>query len=663
MTVASPSPIPVKPLLAVLAGTRQKIAPIWLMRQAGRYLPEYREIRSKAQSFIDFCYSPALATEATLQPIRRFGFDAAILFSDILVMPDALGQGVSFESGEGPRLKPIETAADFAELRETPDWSRLAPVFETVERVRAALPAETALIGFCGAPWTVASYMIAGRGTPDQAPARMFAYREPELFSRLIERLADASAAYLLRKIEAGAEVVQIFDSWSGVLPPTEFERWCVAPVERIVEAVRAAAPAIPIIAFPRGAGDPARQIRGCFRPRGYRSRHRSRTACRRGAIARWSRTARQSRPAGAAVGRTGPGGGRRAGSRGLRRPAAHIQSRPRHSSGNSNRPRRAPDFARARWRLNRTRWRFGFVDLYESHAFEERFDMASVAESGTFEIGGEIAVHRLGYGAMRITGRGIWGDPADRAGAIATLKALPGFGVDFVDTADSYGPDVSEELIREALHPYGGILVATKAGLTRTGPNQWIPLGRPEYLIQQAHTSRRRLGVETIGLWQLHRIDSKVPRDEQFGAIKSLISAGVVRHAGLSEVSVVEIEAAQKHFKVATVQNRYNFADRSSEDVLDYCEKHGIGFIPWFPLGAGDLARPGSALDAVAHAHKATPSQIALAWLLKRSPVMLPIPGTSQVAHLEENIAAATIRLTDAEFAMLDQAGRAGGR
>ena len=289
---------------------------------------------------------------------------------------------------------------------------------------------------------------------------------------------------------------------------------------------------------------------------------------------------------------------------------------------------------------------------------------MASVAASGIFKIGGEMAVHRLGYGAMRITGSGIWGDPADRSEAIATLKRLPDLGINFVDTADSYGPDVSEELIREALHPYGGdILVATKAGLARTGPSQWVPLGRPEYLIQQAHTSRRRLGVETIGLWQLHRIDSKVPRDEQFGAIKSLIGAGVIRYAGLSEVSVAEIEAAQKAFKVATVQNRYNFADRSSEDVLDYCEKHGIGFIPWFPLGAGDLAKPGSALDAIAHAHEATPGQIALAWLLQRSPVMLPIPGTSKVAHLEENIAAADIKLTAAEFTSLDYAGRAGGR
>ena len=252
MTVA-PS-VQAKSFLAALDGTRQKTPPIWLMRQAGRYLPEYREIRSKAPSFLDFCYSPALATEATLQPIRRFGFDAAILFSDILVIPDALGQSVSFESGEGPRLKPIETSADLAALREAPEWSRLAPVFETVARVRQSLPAETALIGFCGAPWTVASYMIAGRGTPDQAPARLLAYREPKLFAALIDRLVEASAAYLLRQIEAGAEAVQIFDSWSGVLPPTEFERWCVKPLERIVAHLRAASPAIPIIAFPRGA-------------------------------------------------------------------------------------------------------------------------------------------------------------------------------------------------------------------------------------------------------------------------------------------------------------------------------------------------------------------------------------------------------------------------
>ena len=286
---------------------------------------------------------------------------------------------------------------------------------------------------------------------------------------------------------------------------------------------------------------------------------------------------------------------------------------------------------------------------------------MTNAAASGTFKIGGDIPVHRLGFGAMRVTGRGIWGEPGDRAGAIKTLKRLPELGVTFVDTADSYGPRVSEELVREALHPYGDILVATKAGLTRPGPNQWVPLGRPDYLIAEANASRVRLGVETIGLWQLHRIDPKYPRDEQFSAIKSLIDAKVIRHAGLSEVSVAEIEAAQKVFKVATVQNRYNFADRASEDVLDYCETHGIGFIPWAPLAAGDFSKPGSALDALARRRKATPGQIALAWLLKRSPVMLPIPGTSNITHLEENVAAAAIELTDSEFAELDRAGRQG--
>ena len=255
MTAApSPVPAPLKPFLAALAGERRATPPIWLMRQAGRYLPEYRELRTRAPSFLDFCYTPDLAVEATLQPIRRFGFDAAILFSDILVMPDALGQRVSFETGEGPRLTPIETAADFEALNEAPNWERLGPVFETVGRVRAALGPETALIGFCGAPWTVASYMIAGRGTPEQAPARLFAYREPELFARLIDRLADASADYLARQIAAGAEVVQIFDSWSGVLPSAEFERWCVRPIARLVERLRRQAPTTPIIAFPRCA-------------------------------------------------------------------------------------------------------------------------------------------------------------------------------------------------------------------------------------------------------------------------------------------------------------------------------------------------------------------------------------------------------------------------
>jgi pyridoxine 4-dehydrogenase len=279
--------------------------------------------------------------------------------------------------------------------------------------------------------------------------------------------------------------------------------------------------------------------------------------------------------------------------------------------------------------------------------------------KSGSFKVGGEIEIHRLGFGAMRITGKGIWGPPEDKPEAIRTLKRLPDLGIDFVDTADSYGPDVSEQLIREALHPYRGMLIATKAGFQRPGPSVWEMDGRPEWLRKQALKSCKQLGVEQIGLWQLHRIDPKVPRDEQFGAVKSLLDDGIIRHAGLSEVSVADIEDASKVFKVATVQNRYNLVDRGSEDVLDYCEANGIGFIPWFPLAAGDLAKPGSILDGIAKAHDATPGQIALAWVLKRSPVMLPIPGTSKVAHLEENVAAVNITLSDQEFAALDQQGR----
>jgi aryl-alcohol dehydrogenase-like predicted oxidoreductase len=277
------------------------------------------------------------------------------------------------------------------------------------------------------------------------------------------------------------------------------------------------------------------------------------------------------------------------------------------------------------------------------------------ISASGCFAIAGQLSIHRLGFGAMRLTGPGIWGEPADRAEAIRTLERARELGVDFIDTADSYGPDVSERLIREALHPYGDIRVATKAGLARTGPEKWVPLGRPEYLIQQAHKSCRQLGVERIDLWQLHRVDPKVPRDEQFGAVKSLLEAGVIRYAGLSEVGVEDIEAASKYFQVATVQNRYNLLDRGSEKVLRHCEKKGIGFIPWFPLAAGDLVRPGSALDAIAKRHRATPGQIALAWVLRRSPVMLPIPGTSKVAHLEENLAAARIELSNDEARALE--------
>ena len=281
-----------------------------------------------------------------------------------------------------------------------------------------------------------------------------------------------------------------------------------------------------------------------------------------------------------------------------------------------------------------------------------------NAAKSGTFQIGA-FHIHRLGFGAMRVTGPGIWGEPKDKPEAIRTLKRLPELGVNFIDTADSYGPDVSEKLIHETLHPYKGLLIATKGGLERSGPNIWSQNGQPEYLRQEVHKSLKQLGVEQIALWQLHRIDSKVPRDEQLGAVKSFLDEGLIAHAGLSEVSVEDIEAASKLFKVATVQNRYNLVDRGSEAVLDYCEKHGIGFIPWYPLAAGDLAKPGGLLDNIAKAHKATPSQIALAWVLKRSPVMLPIPGTSKVAHLEENIAAADIHLSEDDFAALDREAR----
>ncbi len=279
--------------------------------------------------------------------------------------------------------------------------------------------------------------------------------------------------------------------------------------------------------------------------------------------------------------------------------------------------------------------------------------------KSGSFKIGGEIKVHRLGFGAMRITGPGIWGPPTDKAEALRTLKRVPELGIDFIDTADSYGPDVSEQLIREALHPYDGILVATKAGFRRPSAGVWEMDGDPERLRAQAIKSCKKLGVDQIGLWQLHRIDPKVPREAQFAAVKSLLDDGIIKHAGLSEVSVADIKAAAKVFDVATVQNRYNLIDRGSEDVLDYCEANGIGFIQWFPLAAGKLAQKGSLLDRIAKAHGASPSQIALAWVLKRSPVMLPIPGTSKVAHLEENVTAVNITLSDEEFDALDREGR----
>lgn len=284
-------------------------------------------------------------------------------------------------------------------------------------------------------------------------------------------------------------------------------------------------------------------------------------------------------------------------------------------------------------------------------------------AAAGTILIGTDpddaLEVSRLGFGAMRLTGPGIWDYPDDVESALALLRRLPDLGVTFIDTADSYGPDVSEELIAEALHPYDDLVIATKGGLVRTGPDVWVPLGRPEYLIQQALKSCRTLGVDTLDLWQLHRIDPKVPRDEQFDAIRRLYEDEVMTHVGLSEVSVEDIEAAQEYFPVATVQNRFNLVDRTSEEVLRYCEREGIVFIPWYPLAAGDLAKPGALLDDIARRHEATPGQVALAWLLAVSPMTLPIPGTSSLKHLEENVAAAAITLDEEEVEALDKAGR----
>jgi aryl-alcohol dehydrogenase-like predicted oxidoreductase len=279
------------------------------------------------------------------------------------------------------------------------------------------------------------------------------------------------------------------------------------------------------------------------------------------------------------------------------------------------------------------------------------------VLSSGTFTLGGQ-EVHRLGFGAMRITGDGVWGEPADRAECVAVLRRAVELGVDLIDTADSYGPEVSEDIIFEALHPYPeGLVIATKAGLTRQGPGRWLPVGRPEYLRQQCELSLRRLGVEAIDLFQLHRIDPKVPAEEQFGLLSDLLDEGKVRSVGLSQVSVAEIEAARAVVPVVSVQNLYNLTDRSSEDVLDHCETEGLGFIPWFPIAAGALGQPGGPVDAVASETGATHSQVALAWLLRRSPVMLPIPGTKSVGHVEENCGAGAVVLTDDHVASLSAA------
>lgn len=278
---------------------------------------------------------------------------------------------------------------------------------------------------------------------------------------------------------------------------------------------------------------------------------------------------------------------------------------------------------------------------------------MATTKEvAKTFKLGGEVEVHRLGYGAMRITGKGIWGEPDDRENAKKVLRRAVELGVDFIDTADSYGPAVSERLIGEALAPYGqGTVVATKAGLTRQGPDRWLPVGRPEYLTQQVEMSLRWLKKDRLELWQLHRIDAKVPVEESLGAIKRLQTAGKIRFVGLSEVSVEEIERARKTVEIVSVQNEYNLGNRKSEAVLEYCEREGLAFIPWFPVAAGKLAQPGGRLDQAAKKHGVTVGQLSLAWLLHRSPVMLPIPGTSSVEHLEENVKAADLKLSDAEW------------
>jgi aryl-alcohol dehydrogenase-like predicted oxidoreductase len=283
-----------------------------------------------------------------------------------------------------------------------------------------------------------------------------------------------------------------------------------------------------------------------------------------------------------------------------------------------------------------------------------------NAAASGTFAIGGDLTVNRLGYGAMRITGEGIWGEPKDVEGARKVLRRAVELGVNFIDTADSYGPAVSERLIGEALSPYAkGVVVATKGGLVRGGPNQWEPVGRAAYLRQEVELSLRYLKVEQIDLWQLHRIDPQTPVEESLGEIAKLQKEGKIRHIGLSEVKPHEIEQAQKVVKIVSVQNQYNIGDRQHEDVLEYCEKHGLAFIPWFPVAAGKLAQPGGKLDATAKKHGATVSQLSLAWLLHRSPVMLPIPGTSSVKHLEENVAAAGVKLSDQEWAEIEAAAK----
>lgn len=281
-----------------------------------------------------------------------------------------------------------------------------------------------------------------------------------------------------------------------------------------------------------------------------------------------------------------------------------------------------------------------------------------NASAAGTFLLGGKLPIHRLGFGAMRIIGPGVWGDPKDPKESKAILKRTLDLGINFIDTADAYGPEISENLIAEALYPYpSGLVIATKGGLTRQGPNQWAPVGRPEYLIQCVEMSLRRLKIECIDLYQLHRIDKKVPIEDSLGALKEMQQQGKIRYIGLSEVSVHEIQKAQKIADIISVQNLYNMGNRQSENVLEYCEQNNIGFIPWAPIGSGELAQVKGKIDSLAKNKHASPSQIALAWLLKRSPVILPIPGTSSIAHLEENTAAAMLKINDQEFAQLESA------
>ena len=275
--------------------------------------------------------------------------------------------------------------------------------------------------------------------------------------------------------------------------------------------------------------------------------------------------------------------------------------------------------------------------------------------------MGGDLTVNRLGFGAMRITGEGIWGEPKNPDEARKVLRRAIELGVNFIDTADSYGPEVSERIIGETLYPYPkDLVIATKGGLTRQGPGKWAPVGRPEYLRQCIEMSLRRLKLDRIDLYQLHRFDPKVPADETLGALKEFQNAGKIRHIGLSEVSVAELEQASKMVRVVSVQNQYNLADRKHEEVLNYCEKHNLAFIPWFPVGAGQLTKPGGPLDETARRHNASVAQLALAWLLHRSPVILPIPGTSSVAHLEENVRAATLQLDSDEWKTLENRAKA---